>query len=126
VSWIESRQVLAERSIEDLYRRLRDLSDLVTATRQGLRAANQALPPPDGGGGGGIYLVAVVSAALPHGGSITGQAVFRLASGSRSQVTATATIYNDGPNPADDIASGSTVILMSNSDGSYTAVGVYC
>lgn len=79
-----------------------------------------------GGGGGGTYFSATLSAALAHGSSVSGQTVWKLVSGSRTTVTASGVIYNDGPNAADDIASGSQVILAANDDGSYTATGVYC
>jgi hypothetical protein len=79
-----------------------------------------------GGGGGGTYFSATLSAALAHGSSVSGQTVWKLVSGSRTTVTASGVVYNDGPNAADDITSGSQVILAANDDGSYTATGVYC
>jgi hypothetical protein len=50
VAWIESRILLAERSIEDLYRRLRDLFDQLKMVRQQMRALGQQVP---GGGNTG-------------------------------------------------------------------------
>jgi hypothetical protein len=79
-----------------------------------------------GGGGGGTYFSATLSAALAHGSSVGSQTVWKLVSGTRTNITTTATIYNDGPTATNDIASGKQVILATNDDGSYAAIGVYC
>jgi hypothetical protein len=79
-----------------------------------------------GGGGGGTYFGCTLSAALNHGSSVGSQTVWKLVGGSHTTVTSSATIRNDGPTATNDIASGKQVILATNDDGSYTAIGVYC
>lgn len=79
-----------------------------------------------GGGGGAVYFGCTLSAALTHGSSVTGQTVWKLESGARTNVTTNGTIYNDGPTASNDIASAKQVICLANDDGTYTAAGVYC
>ena len=125
MAWIEGRILQLEAKLENLYRRLQDLVAQLNAVRQTVRAAFQQV----GSGGGGsstVYLSCTLSSALAHGSSVAGQTVWQLASGSRSNVTTTGTIYNDGPASTNDIASGAQVIVLPNPDGSYTAIGVYC
>jgi hypothetical protein len=63
VAWVESRIRLAETSIEDLYRRIVDLTNQLRMLAQQLRALNQQQPSAGGGGeGGGIFVVLVPSA----------------------------------------------------------------
>jgi hypothetical protein len=76
------------------------------------------------GGASAAYFSCTLSGALAHGSSIAGQSVWKMPG--RATAAASATVYNDGPNAADDIATGKQVILAANSDGSYTAIGVYC
>lgn len=125
MGWIEQRIAQLEAKLENLYRRLLDLTVQLNNARQTVRAAFQQRT---GGGssGGAVYLCCTLSAGLAHASSVTGQTVWKMASGTRSNITTNATIYNDGPSSSDDIASGSQVILATNDDGSYTAIGVYC
>jgi hypothetical protein len=127
LSWIESRIKLAESSIEDIYRRLLDVTDKITANTQGLRSANQSLAPPAQGGGGGVYLSCGTTGDLPAGSPgtpLTGQTVWTLSGGVRSNVNTNATIYND---TANDIPAGSQVFVLPTQDAnSYAAVSVAC
>jgi hypothetical protein len=124
MSWAESRILLAEGSIEDLYRRLLDVSDQLKAVRQKLQAANRELGGGGGGGPSNGYFSATLSADLAHGRSLQDQRVWTMPG--QAQVTAAGKIYNDGPTGTNDIASGKQVILAANADGSYTVIGVYC
>jgi hypothetical protein len=123
--WAESRILLAERSIEDLYRRLLDLADQLKWLRQKLQALERELPGAGAAPSAG-YFGCTLSAALAHGTQVTGQTVWKLESGARTDVGTAETIYNDAPRPADDIASGSQIILAANDDGTYTVVSVPC
>lgn len=124
MGWLESRIQVLEQRVESLYRRLLGDEQTLANVRQQLKGAYQQLG--GGGGGGGTYYACTLSAALAHGSSVTGQTVWTLSSGARTNVSTNATVYNDGPNAADDIPSGSQAILAENADGTYTATGVYC
>ena len=120
--WAESRILKAERSIEDLYRRLLALADLEKWDRQKLQALEREQPA--GGGGGGVYSSCTLTAGLGHGSSLAGQSVWTMPG--RAMLGGTFLVYNDGPTPANDIPPGKQVILAANPDGTYTVIGVYC
>jgi hypothetical protein len=122
--WAESRILLAERSIEDLYRRLLAAADQLKAVRQGLQASNRQLGGGGTSGASNGYFSAAIAADLAHGSSVDGQEVWTMPG--RVTVAASATIHNDGPTSDNDIPAGKQVILAANADGSYTAIGVYC
>lgn len=121
---LELRVFRLEQDVSKLQRQMEDVLRRLSRLEQQMANSNGG----DGGGGGGSgYFVCVLGSALSHGAQLTGQTVSQVdKTGARKQVSTTATIVNDGPNAADDIASGKTVLLASNSDGSYTVIGVYC
>ena len=123
MSDLESRlffleQLISGRLQYDLQQLKLQMQNLANQQRQGGWSS--------GGGGGSTagYFGATLSGALAHGSSISGQTVWKMPG--RATVTASGTIYNDGPTATNDIASGKQVILAANDDGSYTVVGVYC
>jgi hypothetical protein len=121
---LEQRIYRLEAEIRTIQQQLAGILSQLAALAQQIYA--QQAPGGGGGGGGGTYFACTLSAALAHASSVSGQTVWKLVTGTRTNVTTTAVIYNDGPNAADDIASGKTVILATNDDGSYTVIGVYC
>lgn len=122
--WIESRLRLIEQRAEMLYRRLLDDEATLANVRQQLRGAYQQ---GGGGGGGGVtYFGGTTTGDLPGGSpgtALTGQTVWVLSNGARSNITNSATLYNDTPN---DLPSGSQVILAANGDGTYSVIGKVC
>lgn len=128
MQWIESRLHALERRVEDLYRRLLDLINQLNGVRQGLANAFAATAPDSGSGGSGGYYGCITSADLPAGTggtptSITGQTVWQISSGARSNVSGTKTVYND---TGADVPSGSQVLLATNPDNTYTVISVAC
>lgn len=123
MAWLENRILNAEQRLEKLYRMILDLLQKLAA----LQARTVGTGGGDGGSGGSAaYYACTLSGNLAHGSSIAAQTVWTFKNGARSTLPDTATVYNDGPNGADDINSGNTVILASNGDGTFTAIGVYC
>lgn len=121
---LEQRLYRLEAAQQVMAQQIASLQSMVAALQQqqyGLGGANGG-----GGGGGPIYYGCTLSAALAHGSSVTGQTVWNLNAGARVGVTTSGTIYNDGPNGADDVASGAQVILNSNGDGTWEVIGVFC
>jgi len=123
MGWVESRMILAERSIEDLYRRLVDVMAQVTASRQGLRAANQALPAsaPPGGGGGVFTCPGPTVSTIASGASFT-SSVSQCQGGSLA-VVGSATVYNWLPAA---LVPSKTCIVLPDGTGSYVVVSQSC
>lgn len=127
MGWVESVIHRIEQKLENLYRRMLELEQRTAAALDRARAAGQSGDSGDGGGGGGgSYIGCTLSANLTHGSSLTNQTVWRMDNGSHATITATATVYHDGPSAASDLTSGDQAILQANRDGTYTVVGRYC
>jgi hypothetical protein len=123
VNNLEARVFRLEQDVSRLRQQMDDVLRRLARLEQQAANGNGGM----GGGGGSGYFVCTLSAALTHGAQLANQTVSQVdKTGTRKQVSTTATVVNDGPNAADDIASGKTVLLASNSDGSFTVIGVYC
>lgn len=129
MGWLEQRIQNLEELVRSFYRRLLDLQQQINALKQRMQSDGGGSPSDSGGAGYFACTLSLSGGTLAHGTPgtpATGQAVWRVENGARAQVTAAGKIYNDGPNAADDISDGKTVILAQNRDGTYCVIGVYC
>lgn len=116
------RLLRLEDEIKALAQQVAQLFRRVAALEQQMRSAGGNTGA--GGGNDSFYFGCTLTGNLSHGTSITGQTIWKMPG--RVTVTAVGVIYNDGPNVADDIVAGKTIIVDPNSDGSYTVTQVYC
>ncbi len=102
---------------------VQSLASQVAALQQQSRTTQQS---PYGGGsgtGGSIYTIAPV--VITAGGSVTGQTVYALVSGTSTALGGTWTVYNVMA-AATVSTAGKTIIVAPNGDGTYTAVNQSC
>jgi len=125
---LENRVFRLEVELRAVHQAIRDLQVLVGKLKQDQFAGGLGF---GGGGGGNNPLFCVLSGALAASGAIpagspthiTGQTVYKIASGAFSSVSSAADVYNGLPNA---ISSGAKVIVMLNADGTYSVIAVAC
>ena len=130
MAWVESRILLAERSVEDLYRRLLDVFDQLKMIRQQVRAMGQRVPggaPP--GEGGGAYVCLAPSAvhgswsgSAPSSAGSFSATVYQV-QGTVPTSIGTKTVFNWMPS---DTVAGKACNLAPDGAGNYVVVSQSC
>jgi hypothetical protein len=131
VNQLESRVYELEKAVRAAQQTIRNLTAALQQAQQQIYAS----APGEGGsgGGGGAVLLCTATAGIPAatgppatgtpGGPITGQAIFSITGGAFVAGSTNVSVYNGMQSPT---VTTKTLIVLANSDGTYTAVTQSC